>query len=180
MVNRLSMSHAKYGWGLNSGAHLPHKALWSWPLPLPSPPQPCACNPVTSGGVSSMRKITPSDENTKRSELNQTFSLRNSALKYLPKKAPLTAQGAENSWTDSPGTWPCNIAKIFSKTSDPTCTYSEGWKEMKESYRYIDMYEKWWIRQATVKPEQLTFRDQPPLFLKFPLEDKVQSQQSLP
>ena len=51
-----------------------------------------------------MRKITPSDENTKRSELNQTFSLRNSALKYLPKKAPLTAQGAENSWTDSPGT----------------------------------------------------------------------------
>ena len=74
--------------------------------------------------------------------IESTFALRKFGLKYLPKKAQLTAQGAESLWTGSRGTWPCNIAKIFSKTSDPTCIYSEGWNEIKESYRWINMYER--------------------------------------
>jgi len=45
-----------------------------------------------------------SNEGTMLSQVNLTFALRNSGLKYLPKKAPLTALRAENLWTNSPGT----------------------------------------------------------------------------
>ena len=109
-------------------------------------------------------KAMLSNEGTMRSQLNLTFALRNSGLKYLPKKAPSTALGAESLWTNSPGTWPCNIAKVVSETSDPTCICSEGWNEIRESYRCIKMYGKRWIRLATVKSKQLTFQKQPPFY----------------
>lgn len=152
-------------------------SLWCTPptqsftrLTIPTPSHPCPraralAVPVTSGGSSYLHQIImPSDEDTTRSQLNLTFALRNFGLKYLPKKAPLTEQGAESLWTNSSGTWPCNIAKIFSKTSDPTCICSEGWNEIKLSYRYINMYEKWRIRPATVESKQLTFQGRPPFF----------------
>lgn len=121
-------------------------SLWCTPptqsftrLTIPTLSHPCPrarahalAVPVTSGGSSYLHEIImPSDEDTTRSQLNLTFALRNFGLKYLPKKAPLTEQGAESLWTNSSGTWPCNIAKIFSKTSDPTCICSEGWNEIK-------------------------------------------------
>lgn len=147
--------------------HTPHTKLHKADHPYPLPPLPgrALAVPVTSGGSSYLHEIImPSDEDTTRSQLNLTFALRNFGLKYLPKKAPLTEQGAESLWTNSSGTWPCNIAKIFSKTSDPTCICSEGWNEIKLSYRYINMYEKWRIRPATVESKQLTFQGRPPFF----------------